>query len=571
MTDYTIPRANAPIAGQEVPTLQWYNYLLNLGNTSTTNNSALLQDVTIISEKLGSPDGTPENIPPIGNITQIQGIDSIFANGETIVQVSLVNDSNVPGDVFYYGTSSAGIRGWQSLYSGFASTPNIDAIDTAGIVSFNLTPVTLTAGGSLMQYGFDTYGRLSESNAATTTNLAEGTNLYFTADRVYLANKADFVSGSNMTIGYNDSLQKITFSASSPAGTNYLINGFLDFWQRATSLSGSGFAADRWLAFPIGATMAVSKIAPVPGTFQGEPTNVMQVVVGAGSATTDFAQMVQLVENVRTLAGKASVFAMQVIASVNCQIALELVQYFGDGGGSRSGIGATLFNLVAGVPTIISVPVTVPALTSTATFGTAKTDYLAAVIWFDAGTYYALRTGGLGHQSATFTLATMVLAEGSTAGFSHPLLPDELSQCQRYYGKSFPQGTLPAQNAGVTGAATFPQVVGAATASTLGTVPFQQTMRTAPAVTLYNPSAANANARNITTSADWSGVATVSIGDSNFNISGTSAAGSVAGNGASIHWSADAEFSGTNLNPANFLSPDGTNFFVTDTGAFLIP
>ena len=179
MTDYTIPRANAPIAGQEAPTLQWYNYLLGLGNTSTASNAALLQDVTIISEKLGSPDGTPENIPPIGNITQIQGIDSIFANGETIVQVSLVNDSSAPGDVFFYGTSSAGSKGWQSLYSGFSNTANIQKINTAGIVSFNLTPVSLTSGGSLMQYGFDAYGRLSESQSATSDNLTEGTtNLY---------------------------------------------------------------------------------------------------------------------------------------------------------------------------------------------------------------------------------------------------------------------------------------------------------------------------------------------------------------------------------------------------------
>jgi hypothetical protein len=53
--------------------------------------------------------------------------------------------------------------------------------------------------------------RVLEAN--TTTNLAEGTNLYFTNTRVYTKVKASLIAGSNTSITFNDALQTITIAS----------------------------------------------------------------------------------------------------------------------------------------------------------------------------------------------------------------------------------------------------------------------------------------------------------------------------------------------------------------------
>jgi len=48
---------------------------------------------------------------------------------------------------------------------------------------------------------------------STTTTLAEGTNLYFTNTRVYTKAKAALIAGTNTTITFNDALQTITIAS----------------------------------------------------------------------------------------------------------------------------------------------------------------------------------------------------------------------------------------------------------------------------------------------------------------------------------------------------------------------
>ena len=49
--------------------------------------------------------------------------------------------------------------------------------------------------------------------ASSTTNLAEGTNLYFTNTRVYTKIKASLLAGSNTSITFDDTLQTITIAS----------------------------------------------------------------------------------------------------------------------------------------------------------------------------------------------------------------------------------------------------------------------------------------------------------------------------------------------------------------------
>jgi hypothetical protein len=53
--------------------------------------------------------------------------------------------------------------------------------------------------------------RVLEANS--TTNLAEGTNLYFTDTRVYTKVKASLIAGSNTSITFDDALQTITIAS----------------------------------------------------------------------------------------------------------------------------------------------------------------------------------------------------------------------------------------------------------------------------------------------------------------------------------------------------------------------
>lgn len=119
---------------------------------------------------------------------------------------------------------------------------------------------------------------------------------------------------------------------------------------------------------------------------------------------------------------------------------------------------------------------------------------------------------------------------------------EQLARCQRYYQKSFRPDITPGQNRGLgTGEYRFAGAI--AGAGTLqATVPLITPMRSyAPTVTLYNPSAANAEVRNVTDGADASTSSAVVQGDKNFILQATGNAGATAGDIFAVHWAADAE------------------------------
>lgn len=112
-------------------------------------------------------------------------------------------------------------------------------------------------------------------------------------------------------------------------------------------------------------------------------------------------------------------------------------------------------------------------------------------------------TEGTAAQNVTLDLAKAQIEIGSFATeFERVHLNADLSDCQRFYAKTFPMATAPAQNAGVAGAITARVPVGGAGFVLDQPWHFPIRMRAAPTLTTYNPSAANANWRNITAGAD---------------------------------------------------------------------
>lgn len=84
-----------------------------------------------------------------------------------------------------------------------------DGVDGNPVIG--LDDVTPVAGGVLQKYGFDSKGRRSEEEAATTDDLDEGaTNLYFTDERAQDAVGTILVDTADIELDYDDSAPSIS-------------------------------------------------------------------------------------------------------------------------------------------------------------------------------------------------------------------------------------------------------------------------------------------------------------------------------------------------------------------------
>jgi len=119
----------------------------------------------------------------------------------------------------------------------------------------------------------------------------------------------------------------------------------------------------------------------------------------------------------------------------------------------------------------------------------------------------------------------------------------ELARAQRYYWKTFSQGTAVAQNAGRLGAHEFPQTLGGAQVQRGAQKTFPVVMRTLPSMLSYNPSVANAEIRNVVYPGDWSATGFESVGDSGYSVFGTTPAGTATASQSAVHVTANARLS----------------------------
>ena len=115
-------------------------------------------------------------------------------------------------------------------------------------------------------------------------------------------------------------------------------------------------------------------------------------------------------------------------------------------------------------------------------------------------------------------------------------------RCLPFYEKTFAEGTAPAQNAGATHSEgmTLLRTDGAQTAHF---VKFEKRKRTAPTIVAFNPSAANALARDLTINVDAASTTIGSHGANGFWVflSNPSSGSPAVGDRMILHWTADAE------------------------------
>lgn len=322
-----------------------------------------------------------------------------------------------------------------------------------------------------------------------------------------------------------------------PMQKNMVFNGDMSLWQHNVSFTGSinGYpATDMFWQFISVATYSVSRASAgdLPGI-----RYCMAANRNAGSSNTDIRSMGYdfLTPDGAQLRGKTITISFYYAAGGNWSggNSLSLTLFMGTGtdqsrrlvvltGETSVGTGALTPSSSAWQRATLTV--NVPATCNEATL------------------YWQWQHSGTAGADDTLYFTGVQVEEGSCATLFE-FLPDHLNllACRRRFIKSFALDTTPAQNIGSASNCYRQTAVAAGAVVNRGPLlPFPVCMRAAPTMTSYNPSAANANARDTTGGVDCSAPAFVA--DANgFLMTNTGNAASAVGNSFSTHWTASAE------------------------------
>src|SRR5262245_24847474 len=346
-----------------------------------------------------------------------------------------------------------------------------------------------------------------------------------------------------------------------PGFRNLIIGG--DFttnpWQRGTTFTGLGnaYTADRWQWVPSGTALVdVTKSTDAPtiaqaGTFTQHCLDIAVTTADASIGATDLYFLAQKIEGLNaSFLGFGQANARRITVSFWVKSSKAGIYYVAvrSSAGTRAYLTAYTINAV---DTWEFKSFSVPGDTGGSWLYTngiginiAWTLACGSNFHGPANTWNASNVLGTASQTnvldtvgSHFKLALVQVEEGIGAS-TFEQLPSSLvlDRCRRYYRKSFALSTAPAQNVGSNVGAAF--AVSHVAAAVFGTrVEFDSNMRAAATITTYNPSAANANWRDTTNSADR----TVTVADqseSGFTVTG--AAGAAAALNY-IHWQAVAD------------------------------
>lgn len=409
---------------------------------------------------------------------------------------------------------------------------------------------------------FNAFGDMALQNASS-VSITGGTISNVTLNGPITGNITGNVNGDvtgnvsgNFTGGY---VVATTYNGGQLAGLrNKIINGAMEIAQRGTSFSvttgtGASYTLDRYTR--IAATSAVVTVTQAADGPASEPTlpYSLRCTVATADATVGSAEYWTLMQKIegysaRDLIGKTFTLSFWVRSA---KTGTHCVTFFNNNFPSVDRSYVAEYNVsVANTWEYKEITVfngLITAGTWDWTNGTGLTVgwslYCGTDFQISPGSW--ANTWGLGTSTQVnvldtigniFAITGVQLEIGNTAtAFEHRPFGVELSMCQRYYEKSFPYATAPAQNVGSALGAAYAtgQVLNQAFSTS---VTFAVAKRAAPIITTYAPDAATANWSTNTTTPT---AATANIGDSAFALIGNTAV--TAGNGYSIHWQANAE------------------------------
>ena len=365
-----------------------------------------------------------------------------------------------------------------------------------------------------------------------------------------------FQRASQALIGTGDSPSFAGLTVSGTAGpTLAAINGAA-LNSRVLSINGDGrlnrrqagaigndvYCFDRWYALSyLGGTVTPSTIADVAS---GYPSMMRLSSPGSGRRI-GLAQIIPS-DDCRHLRGKSVTLSGTMRRSSGTTLRYAILEWTGSADAATSDVvnDWTTTTFTSG-NFFAAANLTVTAVGNTLTTAGALTDLTPLMATL--GTSFNNLIIFFFTQSALGTSDTLdvrgQLEVGSKAT-PFEVMPIGLvvQRCDRFYQKSFLETAAPAQNAGAgTGEQIGVAGKAGASAQSFGTIRFNGVMRAAPAVTLYNPAAANAQARDFTAAADCSVTAAGNISQRGFEVTATGNASTAVGNRLGIHWQADAE------------------------------
>ncbi len=341
---------------------------------------------------------------------------------------------------------------------------------------------------------------------------------------------------------------------------NCIINGDMRIAQRGTSFVGiadGAYSLDRWIYRKNGVMVhTLTQDTDVPTVAQSGVlfTNSMRLNLTTADTTTPvgkFAFMTQRIEgyNFQRIAQRAFTASFWVKATTTGVYSIAFRNSISD----RSYVGNfTISTTATWELKTISVTASPSAGTWNYTTGlgldvsivlaVGSTYQTTAGAW-QTGNFIGTATNinGVNTGATDFRIVGLQLEAGTVATEFEMLdFQQEIAACQRYYWKSFPIGTTPAQSAGYNGSLVY-------RASSAGLIPggvLVQTpvlMRASPTVVYYNPVSANANWRNFSLSAD-SGATEINFpSDRSYYAGNLQVAGDAVGNSLTIHATADAD------------------------------
>jgi hypothetical protein len=355
----------------------------------------------------------------------------------------------------------------------------------------------------------------------------------------------EIVASSVIQVMYDGTQFQITSSRALSAlpirGQNLLVNGDGEVWQRGAAGSASialaastpGYTADRWV-LTNGANQAMT-ISQQAGLTNGSRYCIRvqrnSGQTGTGAITFEqpltFDQVYPLRGQIITISCKARSGANWSPTSGAFTMALTT--------------GTTATEVRNAALTSSATAATVTSNLGTSSAVTTVTATSAAVVSTSAtqGSFvFSFTPVGTASTNDYLELDEIQLEIGGKATtFDRRLFADELARCERFFAKSFPYATAPAQATSGTPGTLIVVLPTGASGTFNGMVHLPTRMRTSPSLTTYNHVSSNANWRDLTNSADRT-VSTLTVGENNFSLSGASG---VAGAINLIHWSADAD------------------------------
>lgn len=326
-----------------------------------------------------------------------------------------------------------------------------------------------------------------------------------------------------------------------PAIGNPILNSAYQVWQRNTSATYTGASnqytgADRWSYLG-----SAGSSATISRQVTGDTTNLPNIqycaryLRTAGNTDTNTLYFAQTFETINTyqFAGKTITLSFYARKGANYSAASSYLAAnlaYGTGTDQALNGGAAANNIVTQQNVLTS---TWQRFTVSATVPTAATQLVAMFTWAGVGTagaadYYEITGVQIDQGSVALPFRTYAAT-----------IQGELASAQRYYQKSYPQGTFAD---GVTTTEGSAQSIAVGSTNLFSWTSFKVTMRTAPTVNIYAGAggSGSGSARNNTSGPVVTGIAVNNASQEGFsNLSKTSAF--TTGNVFGFEYTASAE------------------------------